>query len=195
MVPADDKMLQDRVNSRIGTALLVCGSMMAILIFADRTDASFLPLPSIWYQTRGFHFVICLLLFGFAAILLKSPGTQQGSDSGSGPVFRSVRVFTRDECGLCDDAVDVLQQHQQWLPQVELINIDKNPSLCRQFGESVPVVEIDGRIRFRGAVHPILLQRLINGVLAQSRPANGRPGTARSVGSNDRATSETEQPG
>lgn len=51
---------------------------------------------------------------------------------------------------------------QDALPPIEIVDIDNDPLLIRQFGESVPVVEIDGQVRFRGAVNPVLFQRLID---------------------------------
>ena len=51
---------------------------------------------------------------------------------------------------------------QYALPPIEIVDIDDDPQLIRQFGESVPVVEINGRVRFRGAVQPALLRRMID---------------------------------
>ena len=41
------------------------------------------------------------------------------------------------------------------------VNIDEHPALREQFDTCVPVVEIDGKIRFRGRVDRRLLERLI----------------------------------
>ena len=43
------------------------------------------------------------------------------------------------------------------------VDVDADPQLRERFNECVPVVEIDGRIRFRGRVNPRLLRRLIHG--------------------------------
>ena len=45
--------------------------------------------------------------------------------------------------------------------QVESIDIDRDESLRKQFDLCVPVVEINGRVRFRGRVNEILLRRLV----------------------------------
>lgn len=42
-----------------------------------------------------------------------------------------------------------------------LVDIDRDPNLCKRFDACVPVVEIDGRIRFRGRVEPKLMLRII----------------------------------
>lgn len=42
-----------------------------------------------------------------------------------------------------------------------LVDIDHDPNLRERFDTCVPVVEIDGQIRFRGRVEPTLLQRII----------------------------------
>lgn len=69
-----------------------------------------------------------------------------------------VVLYTRRDCCLCDSAYHVLQQHGL-VP--ELIDVDGDPQLLEQFGDCVPVVEIDGQIRFRGRVDPVLLRRLL----------------------------------
>jgi len=50
--------------------------------------------------------------------------------------------------------------------QPALVDIDAetvaDESLRERFNTCVPVVEIDGKIRFRGHVDPVLLQRLLH---------------------------------
>jgi hypothetical protein len=43
----------------------------------------------------------------------------------------------------------------------EIVDIDEDPALIERFNTCVPVVEIDGRIRFRGHVNVVLLRRLL----------------------------------
>jgi len=69
-----------------------------------------------------------------------------------------VTLYTRSGCHLCDQAVIDLAAHGL-VP--EQIDIDANESLREQFDSCVPVVEIDGKIRFRGRVDPVLLRRLL----------------------------------
>lgn len=68
-----------------------------------------------------------------------------------------VVLYTRAGCHLCDDALALLESHG--LKPV-CIDIDADPALRERFNECVPVVEIDGQLRFRGRVDPILLKRL-----------------------------------
>jgi glutaredoxin len=70
----------------------------------------------------------------------------------------SVVLYTRAGCHLCDDALALLIAHG--LEPIS-IDIDADPALCERFNECVPVVEIDGKIRFRGHVDPVLLRRLL----------------------------------
>ena len=71
---------------------------------------------------------------------------------------RNIVVYTRSGCHLCDDALQLLLQHGV---TPTLVDIDADPALKSRFDVSVPVVEIDGRIRFRGRIEPILLRRLL----------------------------------
>ncbi len=71
----------------------------------------------------------------------------------------NVKLYTRAGCHLCDEAYELLLE--QGL-QPELVDIDSaNPELHERFDTCVPVVEIDGKIRFRGKVEPLLLKRLL----------------------------------
>ena len=71
---------------------------------------------------------------------------------------RSVVLYTRQNCPLCDEARDVLDSHGL---SPQLVDIDKNPLLQDRFDTCVPVVEIDGKVRFRGSIDPVLLRRLL----------------------------------
>lgn len=69
-----------------------------------------------------------------------------------------VVLYTRQECCLCNEALACLRDHGV---EPTLIDIDLDATLRERFHECVPVVEIDGMIRFRGRVEPRLLRRLI----------------------------------
>jgi glutaredoxin len=70
----------------------------------------------------------------------------------------NVVLYSRQGCHLCDDAEQTLLQHGL-TPAV--IDIDTDPQLKFRFDTCVPVVEIDGRVRFRGRVNPVLLRRIL----------------------------------
>lgn len=167
MNTVEDIQLEDRIRAWMGTGLLACASIMAILIFADRTDAELFSMPRMWYDTRSLHLFICTTMFVFAAVLLKGVTRSDTAKDAPRRIFQSVRFFTRTNCSLCDKALHTLQQFEGWIGVIDIIDIDGQPDLIRQFGQSVPVVEINGRIRFRGAVSPELLERLIVGTLQQ----------------------------
>jgi glutaredoxin len=69
-----------------------------------------------------------------------------------------VVLYTRAGCHLCDDAERTLIEHGLRLAKVD---IDDDPTLRERFDSCVPVVEIDGKIRFRGKVNRMLLRRLL----------------------------------
>ncbi len=72
--------------------------------------------------------------------------------------IHSVVVYTRPGCCLCDEAIELLQDHGL---DPRMINIDADPELQARFTSCVPVIEIDGAIRFRGRVNSVLLKRLM----------------------------------
>lgn len=69
-----------------------------------------------------------------------------------------VVLYTRAGCHLCHDAEALLAE--QGL-QPRIVDVDADPALKERFNTCVPVVEIDGKIRFRGRVDPVLLKRLL----------------------------------
>jgi glutaredoxin len=69
-----------------------------------------------------------------------------------------VVLYTRAGCHLCDDALDALRRHGL---SPRLVDIDAEPGLRERYNECVPVVEIDGKERFRGRVNEMLLSRLL----------------------------------
>jgi predicted thioredoxin/glutaredoxin len=69
-----------------------------------------------------------------------------------------VVLYTRAACHLCDDALELLEQHGL---KPDVVDIDGDAELRERFDTCVPVVEIDGRVRFRGRVDPVLLRRIL----------------------------------
>ena len=70
-----------------------------------------------------------------------------------------VTVYTRAGCHLCDDAVALLKRHGI---TPDLVDIDDDSQLRTEFDHCVPVVKIDGKIRFRGLVNEVLLMRILS---------------------------------
>ncbi len=75
-----------------------------------------------------------------------------------------VVMYTRQGCHLCEEAWDVLQAAQKKFSfHLRTIDVDTDPVLVEQYGLCVPVVAVDGEVRFRGRVNAILLHRLLRG--------------------------------
>ncbi|MDX2037540.1 MAG: glutaredoxin family protein [Isosphaeraceae bacterium] len=81
-----------------------------------------------------------------------------------------VTVYTRQQCCCCHKAIDVLREaSERYGFAIETVDVDGDPELVRRHGESVPVVEIGGKVRFRGVVNPALLDRLLHAEAAAAR--------------------------
>jgi glutaredoxin len=75
-----------------------------------------------------------------------------------------VVLYTRQGCHLCEQAGKVLKQARQRHGfALRQVDVDDHPELVREYGECVPVVTINGRVRFRGTVNRVLLGRLVRG--------------------------------
>jgi len=73
-------------------------------------------------------------------------------------------VYTRRDCHLCHVAWGQLERQQQRYGfRLEAVDVDSDSELVARYGDSVPVVTIDGKERFRGRVNEVLLRRLLRG--------------------------------
>ena len=70
-----------------------------------------------------------------------------------------VILYTRKDCCLCDDAKQVLEMYGL---DPELIDIDQHTDKLAEYNECLPVVEIDGKVCFRGKVNEVLLRRILH---------------------------------
>lgn len=69
-----------------------------------------------------------------------------------------VILYTRAGCHLCEDAEALLRRYGL---QPQLVDIDSNPELRERWHTTIPVIEIDGVVRFKGLVSEPLLVRLL----------------------------------
>lgn len=56
-----------------------------------------------------------------------------------------VRIYARDGCHLCEEAVQLVQQLDSGgVVQIDLVNIERDDELHRRYLERIPVLEVDG---------------------------------------------------
>ena len=73
-----------------------------------------------------------------------------------------VTMYTRRGCHLCEQAWEQLEEaRKRWGFVLTAADVDGDPALRERFGECVPVVTVNGKVRFRGVVNPVLLERLL----------------------------------
>jgi hypothetical protein len=77
-------------------------------------------------------------------------------------------LYTRQGCHLCEVAREQLEAAARDSPMtIEVRDVDEDEHLRAEYGLCVPVVEINGKVRFRGIVNPVLLRRVLR---AESEP-------------------------
>ena len=151
-----------RFSEFFGTLFLCAAGVLAVLIFVDRwTDINF-PFPSFWYTSRNFHLACCVTLCILGWLSHRNASALPQPHDAAAPAFHSVAVYTKPDCPLCDRAFETLSEFSPSLPVVEKIDITGHTDLENQYSQCVPVVVIDGRVRFRGVVSPALLKRMID---------------------------------
>lgn len=136
--------------------------MLALALISATSD---LPLPRFWYINRSLWVLSGFgLIFGGSWMLRNRPRPIAAwQPQETVPPFQTMVLYTREGCHLCEDALDVLQHYANYLPPLEMVDVDTDPVLAERYGHEVPVVVIDGIVRFRGRVNELLLRRLIEG--------------------------------
>jgi hypothetical protein len=72
-----------------------------------------------------------------------------------------VRLYARRGCHLCQVAWQLLLDRQvRYGYTLDSEDVDTDPALLQRYGDWVPVVTINGKLRFRGGVSPLLFDRL-----------------------------------
>jgi glutaredoxin len=83
-----------------------------------------------------------------------------------------VTMYSRERCGLCDDAREVILAARARAPfEYEEVFIDGDPGLERAYGIRVPVVAVDGHEAFELTVDPGALLDAVRGAGGPHRDA------------------------
>jgi hypothetical protein len=87
---------------------------------------------------------------------------------GGGLEHLHFQVYTRRGCHLCEVAWEELERaRRRYGFALTAVDVDAEPGLVARYGSCVPVVAVNGRVRFRGVVNRVLLARLLR---AELRP-------------------------
>ena len=80
---------------------------------------------------------------------------------------RQVILYTRHNCGLCEEAAADLRQIQRDLGFTLLEHdIDADAALRGQYDDRVPVIVIDGRVIAESPIQPAMLREQLAAALA-----------------------------
>lgn len=165
----------------VGTLALLFAAAIVCLAVIDGSAGLPFRMPRSWYTSRPVWYLVAFTVFlaGCAALRTRRRPSQSWKPERPGRRFDRVILYTRSGCHLCDQAKDILLTYARWLPPIDEIDIETDRALLEHFGTCIPVVEIDGRVRFRGIVNEILLRRLIDGTppLAPERTSAARQGS------------------
>lgn len=159
----DPNRTQPGLTWLAGSLFFYSGIAIVIVAILDRSGEAPLRLPGLWYDNRPFwpYIGVVSIVIGFK--LLRNHRMICWKPSQPGVRFHSVVLYTRTTCPLCDEAKLLLRDYSEWLPAVIDVDIDEDPELRDKFTNCVPVVQCDGRVRFRGRINEALLRRLIEG--------------------------------
>jgi hypothetical protein len=151
--------------ARLGTLCLLAG--VGGLLLAGLARFGDLPplLIRIWLRAGLLWVGLSLFLSICGGMLLWRSGhaTAAWRPAKPGPRFQAAVLYTREDCPLCEEGRGVLSRYRHYLPPIVEVDVDEDPELAQRFGSCVPVVELDGKVRFRGRISEPLLRRLIDG--------------------------------
>ncbi|MGD9856655.1 MAG: glutaredoxin family protein [Planctomycetaceae bacterium] len=162
--------LSRRTTAALGTVGLLLGFLLAGVVLTVRLDADWGRIGSVIARNPVLCWGISVAFMLGGALLVKqaSPVEPPWSPVLPGRRFRKAVLYTRRECPLCDEAVHTLEAFRQFLPTITRIDIDGDPAHRDRFKNCIPVLELDGRVRFRGHMSELLLRRLIEGTPPRS---------------------------
>ncbi len=73
----------------------------------------------------------------------------------------TVTLYTREQCCCCRSALEDLRGYQE-THGFAIEEVDaSDPSFEALIGPTVPVIAVDGKVRFRGEVNRVLFERLL----------------------------------
>ena len=79
----------------------------------------------------------------------------------------TVTLYTRAQCCCCHSAREVLKEYQE-IHGFTFEEVDaSDPALVELIGPTVPVIAVDGKVRFRGEVKRVLFERLLSAALTR----------------------------
>jgi hypothetical protein len=157
----------DPESSRLhaaGTLLTLAG--VAGLSFGVLDAMNLLPLTMARWRTQSeslwILISVLLLIAGLRLTWCATHAVTRLKPNMPGLRFHSLVLYSRGECGLCDEARAILAIYREYLPPLVEVSIDTDPALQKRYATCIPVIEIDGKLRFRGRVSEVLLRRLID---------------------------------
>ena len=76
--------------------------------------------------------------------------------------WHRLTIYSRQGCHLCDEAKDVIERVRQRVDfSLEVINVETDPALEREYGEQIPVVLINGNRAYKYHVDEAEFERKV----------------------------------
>lgn len=151
-----------RVGARTAAAAILVSVVYAI---TDEIHQSFVPgrtasVKDVLADTAGAGLVV-------AAVLLFGYRRRRGDENVRSRI--DVTLFGRKGCHLCDEAEAVLGAVASDYPiRIEKIDVDGDADLAKKYGETVPVVAINGRKWAKLRIDPAKLRRKLDSMTRET---------------------------
>lgn len=76
----------------------------------------------------------------------------------------TVTVYSRENCHLCDEAMETIRAVAEDLSvtvDIEVVDVDEDPALREEYGERVPYVFVDDQPKFKYRVDGEKLRNMV----------------------------------
>jgi glutaredoxin len=98
----------------------------------------------------------------------------------------TLRLYTKADCPLCDAMkAELARARVEPRPELELVDIERDPELRARYGLSVPVLEIGGRAAFKGRLTAAEFERKYARRAAEIRAEASRDAAGRRESGHD----------
>lgn len=157
--------MNQRLAAQVATVGVIIGSLGIVLLIEAQigTFTGQLSYPLRAHAPLWGMFFASALSLGIWTLWNLSHKKTHWRPTFPGRRFGTVVLYTREGCELCDEAAELLGAYRRWLPPVTEVDIDNDPELKTALGLEIPVIQMDGKTRFKGQINEVLLQRLIEG--------------------------------
>jgi glutaredoxin len=81
-----------------------------------------------------------------------------------------ITIYSKPDCHLCEEAKAIIERFSDRYPlEIEMINIEQDPTLYEQYRNDIPVIFLEGRKLFKYRVDEKKLEAALNAEIRSTK--------------------------